>query len=93
MTLKYKLQEIGKFSEEEAKLNTTVENINDTIDRLLDDEKMMENKNDYSLEERTRLATISLFRDLFFLASDEYYKERECFSYLRQKIQDFRKLC
>ena len=78
---KYALYRFSGFTKEQIEDISLVKSIDTAIKKLLNDELMMKNKNHHSLEERTNLVKISLYRDLFVLAAEDHlfkssYKEK-----------------
>ncbi len=54
------LKGFGGFSAEQCDMSTNVANMQDDINKLLDDDLMMQNSNKYALEERRLLTRLHL---------------------------------
>jgi len=63
-----RLSRFSGFSDDECKTWTVIATIQDCIDRLLNDDKMMKADNSYSLSEQISMTKNVLFYNLFLVA-------------------------
>lgn len=76
------------FSKEQISSSTLVRDIDNSIKLLLNDKKMMMNKNHFNFEQRTNSTIIFLFRNLVNLAFSGYEEDKNKLQELNDLISN-----